>query len=580
MNNDDFSRLLTTNDTALITELTKSRKARAGAGGGNEAAQAKRKERAEKFKTKGKGKGKDEGKGSGGQSAGPKEAAYRDRAAERKEGKGEYETVAAEFESLGEIAIDQSKFLGGDLDHTHLVKGLDFSLLSKVRTEMTKQAKAEELQQQRQQKKAGVPKKKAFDTQLGKRVYHSIIETLHPHHITFKKRLLNMGKALAIGQRIRGAPSTFLPGRMAYEFDLDTDVSKAGRISDIPRTIYTSKEAAPNVDMTIRVAPILLETVKLVGNALHKVAEARKQRRKEKAAGTTAQAVVVAEKVILIKQYKAKDADDDIFGGIGNFDPVAIAREAAEKKAREAKVAASKLSKTDEKSAPKKASYFSDAGSEKYLQAPEGQLELNDVHFEERDEPPMPGDKDRTCAFKASDKFKGARPGCVFKLGAQGLGYYRDEVSTAAAKAANDPSDPRSLAAKKAVAGGEKRKRGAGAPAEGGGADAYDECFPSSGLGHASVDTGEGGDSDDEGNDIKSKIERLKKLAGKKMGEEDSMASNRKGGEGKKKQMSEAQQWNKIDNMIKKGKISSIDEIDARQSGKRRTPASREIGRS
>ena len=30
-------------------------------------------------------------------------------------------------------AIQESKFLGGDMEHTHLVKGLDYALLQKVR---------------------------------------------------------------------------------------------------------------------------------------------------------------------------------------------------------------------------------------------------------------------------------------------------------------------------------------------------------------------------------------------------------------------------------------------------------------
>ena len=30
------------------------------------------------------------------------------------------------------LAIQESKFLGGDMEHTHLVKGLDFALLQKV----------------------------------------------------------------------------------------------------------------------------------------------------------------------------------------------------------------------------------------------------------------------------------------------------------------------------------------------------------------------------------------------------------------------------------------------------------------
>lgn len=33
--------------------------------------------------------------------------------------------------------IQESKFLGGDMEHTHLVKGLDFALLQKVSTDRT-----------------------------------------------------------------------------------------------------------------------------------------------------------------------------------------------------------------------------------------------------------------------------------------------------------------------------------------------------------------------------------------------------------------------------------------------------------
>merc|ERR1740128_771627 len=33
--------------------------------------------------------------------------------------------------------IQESKYLGGDMEHTHLVKGLDFALLQKVRSEIS-----------------------------------------------------------------------------------------------------------------------------------------------------------------------------------------------------------------------------------------------------------------------------------------------------------------------------------------------------------------------------------------------------------------------------------------------------------
>jgi len=42
------------------------------------------------------------------------------------------------------ISIEKSKYLGGDLEHTHLVKGLDYALLHKVRSEIEKKPEAED----------------------------------------------------------------------------------------------------------------------------------------------------------------------------------------------------------------------------------------------------------------------------------------------------------------------------------------------------------------------------------------------------------------------------------------------------
>lgn len=40
--------------------------------------------------------------------------------------------------------IQESKFLGGDMEHTHLVKGLDYALLQKVRSEIQSKEQEEE----------------------------------------------------------------------------------------------------------------------------------------------------------------------------------------------------------------------------------------------------------------------------------------------------------------------------------------------------------------------------------------------------------------------------------------------------
>jgi IK cytokine len=36
-------------------------------------------------------------------------------------------------DAVKDLTVEESKYLGGDMEHTHLVKGLDFALLAKVR---------------------------------------------------------------------------------------------------------------------------------------------------------------------------------------------------------------------------------------------------------------------------------------------------------------------------------------------------------------------------------------------------------------------------------------------------------------
>lgn len=87
-------------------------------------------------KGKGKGKGKDKEKETAEEAGEEKGEQYRDRAAERRR---EDRTITEEDEMgrmANEMSAEDSKFLGGDIEHTHLVKGLDFALLHKLRTEL------------------------------------------------------------------------------------------------------------------------------------------------------------------------------------------------------------------------------------------------------------------------------------------------------------------------------------------------------------------------------------------------------------------------------------------------------------
>lgn len=77
--------------------------------------------------------------------------------------------------------IQESKFLGGDMEHTHLVKGLDYALLQKVRSEIEQQEEEEDEQleeavdkdkvEKESEKKKDGDEEIQFKTILGKNVF-------------------------------------------------------------------------------------------------------------------------------------------------------------------------------------------------------------------------------------------------------------------------------------------------------------------------------------------------------------------------------------------------------------------------
>lgn len=58
---------------------------------------------------------------------------------------------------LNAMKIEETKFLGGDLEHTHLVKGLDYALLNKERARIQKsESESIKKEKQKQQKRSKV----------------------------------------------------------------------------------------------------------------------------------------------------------------------------------------------------------------------------------------------------------------------------------------------------------------------------------------------------------------------------------------------------------------------------------------
>lgn len=156
---------------------------------------------------------------------------YRDRAGERRSGVNPdyqtddpistaqaYRAVAPDLKSGFDAAerrrqmIQESKFLGGDMEHTHLVKGLDYALLQKVRSEIQQieQEQEQELErlatknlEEKEKERKDAQKKEEeemkFKTKIGRSIYYTV-NLLKSRHIERSE--------------------LFLPGRMAYVIDL------------------------------------------------------------------------------------------------------------------------------------------------------------------------------------------------------------------------------------------------------------------------------------------------------------------------------------------------------------------------
>ncbi|KAK1788540.1 hypothetical protein P4O66_016969 [Electrophorus voltai] len=234
---------------------------------------------------------------------------YRDRARERRDGVNkDYEeteliSTTANYRAVGPTAeadksaaekrrqlIQESKFLGGDMEHTHLVKGLDFALLQKatkrrVRAEITSKEREEEDMMEKAQKevkKDEDPEQKIeFKTRLGRNVYR----------ILFKGRQTERNEL-------------FLPGRMAYVVDLEDEYAD----TDIPTTLIRSKADCPTMEAqtTLTTNDIVISKLTQILSYLRQGTRNKKLKRKEKGR---------------LDDRKAPEADINIFEDIGDYIP-------------------------------------------------------------------------------------------------------------------------------------------------------------------------------------------------------------------------------------------------------------------
>ncbi|KAI9122939.1 hypothetical protein K1719_005828 [Acacia pycnantha] len=176
---------------------------------------------------------------------------YRDRAKERREDQNpDYETSDLGLHAVAppgnvdlrsadahNLSIEKSKYLGGDVEHTHLVKGLDYALLNKVRSEIDKKPETGD-------DVDGKPRPSKEDQQVSirtstaKSVYRWIVKP----------------------QTILKANEMFLPGRMSFIYNME-----GGYYHDIPTTLHRSKADCP--------VPEEMVTVNVDGSVLDRIAK-------------------------------------------------------------------------------------------------------------------------------------------------------------------------------------------------------------------------------------------------------------------------------------------------------------------
>ncbi|CAL9027476.1 unnamed protein product [Prunus brigantina] len=177
---------------------------------------------------------------------------YRDRAKERREDQNpDYEqTELGSFHAVAppgnvdlraaeaqKLSIEKSKYLGGDVEHTHLVKGLDYALLNKIRSEIDKKPDAED-EADAKSRASKEDQKLLFRTATAKSVYQCIVKP----------------------QAVIKTNEMFLPGRMSFIFNME-----GGYTHDIPTTLHRSKADCPQ--------PEEMVTVSVDGSVLDRIAK-------------------------------------------------------------------------------------------------------------------------------------------------------------------------------------------------------------------------------------------------------------------------------------------------------------------
>ena len=146
---------------------------------------------------------------------------YRDRAEERrKDANPDYDNES--LKAVVQLDAEKTKFLGGDVDHTHLVKGLDYTLLKKIRDQVETQI--------RQISEDGKIKENSNNNFIPITTLGNKLKSLLLH----KESVINDTEKVITTSLQTSAHSVF--ARTSYEYDLDPNT-----VAELPTIISRSK---------------------------------------------------------------------------------------------------------------------------------------------------------------------------------------------------------------------------------------------------------------------------------------------------------------------------------------------------
>ena len=227
-------------------------------------------------------------------------------------------------------SIAMSKFLGGDVEHTHLVKGLDYALLRRVREELEQR----EIEDQEEQIASQQMQDEMWEAEM------------------LPEAKTTMGRAvqkwlLGIQNNEKEKPTQkFLPGRMTYTYDADPSntmtmpkitIRSAEECERSGQTRYTTFASCMGPDLMKRVMNVMTSD---------RAAKTKKLRKKERAAKLAMllkeeeqalrQSVAMRQRLIPGKATEsAFDDEDDMFADDDNEEAKTEGQISVQKSSRE-----------------------------------------------------------------------------------------------------------------------------------------------------------------------------------------------------------------------------------------------------